>query len=274
MFSRFAVRLWCGTCVIFAISVRARAQRSEPVVTDKLDITVTSAECDDFPDLLSVVMDDEDGIHRFTIPRRAGCEWSGSAPETFDAGLTHFSLRLDKGKSERRPLARTDCRTPDTHQIPGIARLKFECCRYIDVRQLTVTTTTRNTNRPVAISYLRGVPKVDQSYSVPCIEHGVFLDGAGTIDHVQFQNETLRLQLGNSEPKPKSTGLLVRIPEAKFGKKINFDVSLDSENVVKALAEQRARGDGGAPNESPNAIDVDYKKLKDAGVKTLKLTVQ
>jgi hypothetical protein len=272
MFSRIVAQLSRGGLVLMVAAGTARAQGSEPVVTNKLDITVTSLGCEDFPDLLTVVMDDD--AHPFTIPRHVGCHWSGNAPETFDAGLTHFSLRLDQVKPEKRPLARTGCQIPDTHQIPGTARLKFDCCRYKGVQQLTINATTLNANRPVAISYLRSVHGIDQSNSVPCIEYGVFYEGVGTVGHVQFRSETLRLQLGNSEPKPGSTGLLVSIPEAKDGKEVSFDVNLDSDHVVKALAEQRARGDGGTPNDSSNAIDIDYKNLKDARVKTLKLTVR
>jgi hypothetical protein len=68
--------------------------------------------------------------------------------------------------------------------------------------------------------------------------------------------------------------LLLRIPRFEDGKRVHFDVDLDRDGVVNALTEQRSRGDGGAPNVSANAIDIDYKKLKNAGVKTLKLTVQ
>jgi hypothetical protein len=184
----------------------AQAQSNEPVTTDKLDITVTGNQClEDIRDPLFVVMDDEDGnIHRFTIPRNVGCRWIGNATETFDAGLTHFSLRLNKGESGVFPLARTDCRTPDTHQSQGVARLKFECCRSKVVQQLSVSTKTV-TDRRVPLSYLRSVPKIsEQSHSVPCVEHGVFREGEGTIDHVQFPSETIRLQLGNSEPMPAS----------------------------------------------------------------------
>ena len=267
-------RLWhAGTLIALFYCATARAQVHDPVTSRTLDVTIGGAHCLKFPDEISVVMDDEDGsTYHFPITGGPGCHWTGKALGTFDASLTHFSLRLG--------IARTDCRTvEETYKDPAeglmrVARLTFECCAQDlkPVQQVTIST-----DRPVSVSYLRRVPKSRERgrlRSVPCTEHAVFTHGTGTIDHVQFQSETLRLQLGEKVPKPESPGLLIRVPTFKKGKKANYPLHLDRDDVVSAFIEQRAQGEAGDPNLSSNAIEIDYKRLKEAGVKTLDLTVQ
>lgn len=269
---------YCRTlriCKIVALSAAmcitgARAQNGEPVTTRTLDISFSGEQCAGLPDPISVVMADEDGNKdRILIKRQGLCEWRGEVPKTFDAGLIHFSLRL--------PAGRTDCQTPDTDTEPGVARLTFDCCSVDAPQQVTINTETMVKDLVVAVSYIRRVQRSSdkrQTRSVPCREHAVFDRGTGTIDHVQFLSESLRLQLANRKPKPEAPGLLVRVPEIKDGKKVNGDVHLDRGAVVWALAQQRANVDGGVPTLSSNAIDIDHKRLKGAGVKTLHLTVQ
>jgi hypothetical protein len=250
--------------VIQCVAV-AQAQTSGPLRIGILDIRITGVDCDNLPPQITVVMADKDGKEdRFSIRKIGTCRWKDDTPRTFDASLTHFSLRLIR--------ARTECRMADPYQEPGVGVLNFKCCDAEPVRQVTIRAEMVIKDRSVAVSYLRRVPKGSDG-SVACTEHGTF-QGTGTIDHVQFHSESLRLQLGDKEPKPTAPGLRVKIPEVKKGRKVNFDVQLDRDDIVGNSTEQRVQADESPPTLSSNAIDIDDKKLKKAGVKTLKLAVQ
>jgi hypothetical protein len=108
--------------------------------------------------------------------------------------------------------------------------------------------------------------------SVPCSEHGVFDEGEGTVEDVQFGREKLSLQL-DQEPNPRMPGLLVDDPAVvrnagRGGQKTLVPRSA----ILYALALQRKRKHGG--DLSSNAGDDDLIKFREAGLNRVGVTVK
>ncbi|HYI08547.1 MAG TPA: hypothetical protein VEK57_05725 [Thermoanaerobaculia bacterium] len=218
----------------------------------------------------SLVMDGGDGglqrIH-LSLSDKDPCLWTGNTSASFSTELSHFSLRIDSG--------RTECRQAigDGEDFKPVAVLDFACCNLDEpVRSVTIST-----EPPLPVSYLRvvpGGPSSDRLRSTPkgCIESGAFGRGAGTVDHVQFGGERLQLQLGFAKADPGLAGVSLNdLPDRQKSGVMEFT----RKGVVYVLAIQRAKGiSGNSPDLAPNAIDLDTIRLKELKLKKLSVDVK
>jgi hypothetical protein len=242
-------------CAIALIVLAFTADAQE--IDRPVDILLTPT-CNNVPNEIRVVMnDDENDAFPATRTAPDSCRWNGILRGPVPP-RSHFSLRLGIG--------RTDCHTVEN---PGgsVVRLRFECCAAEPARIVGI-----NTVQAVIVGYVRAIQKTSDVRSVPCSEHGVFDEGEGTVEDVQFGREKLSLQL-DQEPNPRMPGLLVDDPAVvrnagRGGQKTLVPRSA----ILYALALQRKRKHGG--DLSSNAGDDDLIKFREAGLNRVGVTVK
>ncbi|HEV7237838.1 MAG TPA: hypothetical protein VGQ36_01255 [Thermoanaerobaculia bacterium] len=187
------------------------------------------------------------------------CTWMRRVPESFSTATSHFSFRIG--------VNRTGCYRPDlddTKQDDPVAVFVLACCG-----SKGATVTVEELDPGMELSYLRIVPMGNEArrkknIPVGCTESGVLKDDVRTVTRV-VSKEKVRLQF-RDKPDPFFFGLLVNDLPAK---------PLTRDGVLYQFIYQRGKGiDGSGTSLSPNAIEVDALKLRQTGLKRLKVTVK
>jgi len=232
-------------CLLLAAAA-AQAQLTTPHV----NVLITGADCGKLHSVFLVIDDDDSKDEWIPLDNAGNCRWTANLGErTLSTRLSHFSLRIDSG--------RTDCHRAAVDEEQHAARLQFACCsesRKGPLRDVRVTT-----KPPMPVSYVRDVPKDPDTRTdgIKCIEMAAFRAGTGEIRHTQFSAEDVYLQLGVLKPQRQPFGLLLDDVVAHAGTLV-----LTRDGVTYRLIVQRARGKGGSsPTFSSNAISIDVKKL-------------
>jgi|ERR1044071_984035 hypothetical protein len=218
---------------------------AQSVTTNQLRISF-SGDCTNLAELSVVVQGDDGRRARERRVEGHGCDWTVTTTKKFSSELAFFSLRTAG--------ARTECLKADLPK-DEVPTLTYACCNDARLRVLTVATDTN-----VPVSYLREVPKSsDIAGSTPCVEYGNF-DPSGKITNVQFNAETIYLQLGRGVANTRLLGLQVNdLPDLQ--KKSDFP--LKRKDIVYRLLVQRAKAKDKSPSSLvPNAIDIDLENLK------------
>ncbi len=224
----------------------AASAQAQSVTTNKLQIKFRGA-CTDLAKL-DVVIQGEDGEEEREHATGQGCNWTVTTTKQFSTDFAYFSLRT--------PGARTDCQKAAVER-GDVATLTFACCNKDRLRAITIATN-------VPFSYLRDVPRMPR----PCVERGNFSTMPGSITHVQFNAETIYLQLGRSAANTKLLGL--RVDDTPDLRK----KPLTRDDVVYRLSVQRVETkDKSASSLVPNAIDIDLQNLKRIKLERLDLKV-
>lgn len=256
--SSMHLRLWCGVFLI-AVAVGARAQQ-----TTKVRVKLIG-RCPQAKTLTLIVRGDElspitltpDETDKSNLTWKG--EWSGDVPESLDAAGTVGSLRFGG--------ARTDCRSSASAPDPElpfpakVALFRFHCDE-----EPTANVKIEVSPRTVVVYYDR---HLDRDLAIPasvdCDEQGS-MTRPTRIKDLRFPDETLGLHIGYEKPPAAHTpGLRVSAELAASGQ------HLDRQRVAELLAEQRAAGNGSAPNASPNAYDMDIKRLEKSNLAWLEL---
>ena len=214
-----------------------------------------------------------DGLDRARIkatqpdPAKEPCRWTATlpGPQRYHTNISSFSLRLTgRGRSQ--------CMKAEWDARAGAGSLIYSCCPGGDVFDVVVSSES-------PIGYSRSIPQ-----RPTCIEEGrVWGKGAEedrTIHDVQFDIETLRVQI--SERKPPSCGLIVhrlasmrkmqkQMPEEISGVESITVKPIPTAEVTAALVEQDVRGENchATVLSAPN-IDV----IEKLALKTLSIQVK
>jgi hypothetical protein len=286
------------TAVLMAMLALNSAQAQPASTTKTIKVTIKGSEqCTDQllgrKQVVVVLKGDESDIVR-AFREKDSEPWFGVINKDIPimASKTRASLRLSG--------LRTDCREsvriPDPeNEEASVASFTFDC-QSTEVRQVTLSAVLEEDRRdPIKLGYVRRP-------SAACMEWR-FSDEDPQPVADMWPSEDLRLHLGWMKPDPVApggllapAGLLVfsrssggllafNMPGQRHARETSNktcfdrsgakdDLCLDRDGVVLTLRDQRAKGDGSAPTFSPSAMDIDFKKLKAAGVKGLVVTVK
>lgn len=247
---------------VLALSLTAVAASAQ-ITTRKIDIRLDGKPCTTIRGNIFLVRDDEDGTKEWIegIKQPDGCHWIGRASDSFDAELSHFSLRLGIGRTECH-----DSTGFEEKPFEWAARLDFKCCNDAPTRRVKVLT-----DPEMPVSYWREVrvkmPGIARVHALakPCIEQSLFEQGTGSIEQVQRGGEKIWLYLGTTNPS--FPGLSV--PNVRSSDLMTPD------DVVYRLAIQRVNGAAKSPASlSSNAIEIDVIKTRKLKLNTLRVTVE
>ena len=233
------------TLVCFLLAVAAQAE----ITTSRVNVRVRGEGCDELKKLY-LVINERDLKEQWVAltPGRETCHWTtdlGSG--TISTSIARFSLRADS--------ARSDCQKAAVSPDELSANLEFACCARDPLRNVSVKIEPSmpvsyfRVVRPFAGALVRGIED--------CVERATFSEGQGSIGHTQFTGEDVYLHLGRAGRKKPGPGLLLDDVVVDDGTLV-----LTPDGVVYRLIVQRAKGKHrSAPTLSPNAADVDIKKL-------------
>jgi hypothetical protein len=180
----------------------------------------------------------------------------------FDSETSHITVRFKGGRTECR---RTTKFAPD---IPSnwVANFSFSSCGDDTIVDVTV-----KTDPGVDVKYFRDLPSRNPTTIPPCNGHATYFGNVDKkIESFWPRPETLTLHLYGSELVVNS--VLARVKENR--KRIVNGRELDLNGITFEWTLRRVQGNGKGLDLSPNAIEIDVKKLKNAHFNYLKLAVE
>lgn len=240
---------------------------------DRFEVVLNGMSCGGAPDDIYIVLDDDDGSENKA--QREGNIWVWTPPKALILGdRAHASIRFGG--------SRTDCRNASWSRYAKdpsqyVATFTFQGCSEEPARNVTV-----RANPLIHVSYVRTLPAAPRGTGAdrspaPCLEQSSFVaepKRAHTIHAVWFEAETLRLQMNRDKATLNEPGLRVNdIVNEIEANKVEGKV-FDAAGVAYLFSVQRGKGRDGSPNLSSSAIDIDIKKMKDAGFEFLALSVK
>lgn len=181
----------------------------------------------------------------------------------FDEKTSHVTVRFKGG--------RTECRlpikfAPDTPSV-WVALFNFSSCGDDTIVDVTVTT-----DPGIDVGYSRSLPS--RRPRIPdCNGHATYFGSVNKkIESFWPRPETLTLRVYGSQLVVNS--ILGRVKENHKARKIVRGRELNLNGMAFEWTVRRVGGNGEGPGLSPNAIDIDIKKLESAHFNYLKLAVE
>ena len=232
--------------ILLHCAVIARAQPSVPVSV------VLNGNCGNGTSPLFIVINgDENRIVRL---QHTDGIWSGvwERGVSDDRAVRVFgSLRLGGARTGVRPAT----------YYSSFIEFTFDC------DEQPARTVKVDLNTSVDFSYVRTLRR-------ECVPEFGYATGARTIQDVLFRAEVLLLQFDQRRPNPVAPGLLVDQPRVIRHAEKGGRASLTTSDIARALQDQRLHAFATPPCLGGPAYDLEEKKLRGLGIRTVTISVQ